>query len=69
MKQYVLDPNRGKNVLDLLTKDHELMSRVVVEDTQLSGHRLVIIKTNLTANETLVVDDEDQENLLSTLKF
>ena len=48
MDKYVHRSTRGDNILDLFaTNDHELVSKVVVEDTYMSDHRLVIINTSV----------------------
>ena len=69
MEQYVHRPTRGDNILDLFaTNDHELVSRVVVEDTDMSDHRLVIIKTTLCTSDPQTTE-YCQQNALSLLNF
>ena len=48
MEQFVREPTRGSNILDLVaTNDHELVSRVEVHDMQISDHYIMIVKTNI----------------------
>ena len=44
LEQYVKHPTRGNNILDLFaTNEHELVSRIIIEDTKLSDHKFLII--------------------------
>lgn len=69
MIQYVNKPTRGENILDIFaTNDPDLVSAVLTENTSLSDHRLVLIKTTLTGVVTKTNEDFF-DTVLSSLNF
>ena len=69
IEQYVHTPTRVSNILDIFaTNDHDLISRIIVEDTNISDHRLVLIKTAIIDNATKD-NEREYRNILSCLNF
>jgi hypothetical protein len=68
MEQYVTIPTRLENVLDLvITSNSELIREIVVEDTRLSDHRLLLVTADL-GNEQLRSRGESNTGI-SSLNF
>jgi exonuclease III len=60
MEQYIEQPTRGNNILDLLFLDNEeFLHHYTVQETILSDHNLIIIHTNLTEEEKITESCEE----------
>ena len=52
VEQYVGQPTRGENILDIVaTNDPDLIAGINIEDTSMSDHRLVIVRTCFGAHK------------------
>ena len=71
MEQIVLKPTRINNILDLFaTNDSELISRVIIEHTQISDHNMVKIITNLvTSSNNKTNHNESNSSLLDSVNL
>ena len=69
MEQKVSEATRGNNILDLFaTNDHELVSRVIVEQSRLSDHNIIIIKTTIRSSNDATIES-DTQCVLDNLNF